>query len=224
MALSNAEKQARWRERNIEKRRRAHRIVNLLMRKQLTDEHVAAVAGLLAGFFNQAGIRTLRRELQPRADPRVKAKEMEAHWRQMQKGFRSAWLAAHPGRTGTEYDRLLRDQNSEVWEWRRARGRAASEAEHKAWERDHPGEQYPEHECSLPDREYTDLERWRRQRAGKAARAVQQAKGKTTSPARLSSPAGCAGALRGPSGRGADQGQAQLLLLSRRGGSRRLAW
>jgi hypothetical protein len=167
MALSNAEKQARWRERHIDKRRRAQRMVNLLMRKQLTDEHVAAVAGLLAGFFNQTGIRTLRRELQRRADP-------EAYWRQSQKVFRSAWLAAHPGRTGAEYDRLLRDQNSEVWEWRRAQGRAANEAEQKAWERDHPGEQYPEHECSLPDREYTDLERWRRQRAGKAA--VQQAK------------------------------------------------
>jgi len=38
MVLSNAEKQARWRERHIARRRDAQRIVNLLVRKHLTDE------------------------------------------------------------------------------------------------------------------------------------------------------------------------------------------
>jgi len=40
MVLSNAEKQRAWRERHIWKRRTAHRIVNLLIRKQRTDKHV----------------------------------------------------------------------------------------------------------------------------------------------------------------------------------------
>lgn len=41
MALTNAEKQARYGERHIGKRRNAQRIVNLLLRKHLTPEHTA---------------------------------------------------------------------------------------------------------------------------------------------------------------------------------------
>jgi hypothetical protein len=51
-----------------------------------------------------------------------------------------------------------------VWAWRRAKGAAVIEAERQAYELEHPGRHYPEHECGLSDREYTDLERWRRQR------------------------------------------------------------
>ncbi len=42
LVLTDAEKQARWRERHIRRGQRAQRIVNILMRRQLLDEHVAA--------------------------------------------------------------------------------------------------------------------------------------------------------------------------------------
>ena len=42
------------------------------------------------------------------------------------------------------------------------------EAERRDWERDHPGQDYPEFECGLSDREYTDFERWRRLRRNRA--------------------------------------------------------
>ena len=79
-----------------------------------------------------------------------------------ERGVRDWWLREHPGRTRAEYNRLLRD-DSEVWEWRRAKGRAIIEAERKAWERDHPGEQWQEHQCGMSDREYSDYQRWPRQ-------------------------------------------------------------
>jgi hypothetical protein len=50
MALTNAQNQARWRERNIEKR--AQRIANRLVRKIETVKHVEEIAELLASFFN----------------------------------------------------------------------------------------------------------------------------------------------------------------------------
>jgi hypothetical protein len=84
---------------------------------------------------------------------------------------RDLWLREHPGRTAAEYRRLMRDHNGEVWEWRRAKGKASNVAEQRDWERDHPGEAYPCHECSLTGREFTDLERWRRQRKRRKAAA-----------------------------------------------------
>ena len=54
--------------------------------------------------------------------------------------------------------------SDEMLEWRKAKGRADIAAEKQAWERDHPGKEYPEHECGLSDREYIDRARWRRQR------------------------------------------------------------
>jgi hypothetical protein len=54
-----------------------------------------------------------------------------------------AWLAAHPGRTATEYSRMLKDPNSDAWNWRHTIGKAHNSAERKAWRRDHPGEEYP---------------------------------------------------------------------------------
>jgi hypothetical protein len=84
----------------------------------------------------------------------------EKQWR----ADKERWLIEHPGRTRTEYNRLIRDPYSEVWDWRRAKGRAAADAEAQAWERDHPGRKFPKHECGLPEREYADLQRWRRHR------------------------------------------------------------
>jgi hypothetical protein len=152
MPLTNAEKQRRYRERHIKKRRDAQRIVNLLMRKQMTDEHITQVAALLNSFFNREGVRTLRRDLQRFGDPGPKdKKEMRLQAWEEEKAVRAEWKRAHPGRTLAEYDRLVRDGNSEVWEWRRATGRAMIAAERAAWERDHPGEEWPEHLCGLSD-------------------------------------------------------------------------
>ena len=73
-------------------------------------------------------------------------------WEESERWFRDEWLREHPGRTAAEYRRLVKDDASEVWEWRRAKGGAHVEAERQAWERDHPGE-----ECSMTDREYQRL-------------------------------------------------------------------
>jgi hypothetical protein len=130
MALTNAEKQARWRERHIMKRRDAQRIVNLLVRKHLTGAHIKEVAVLLNLFFNREGVRTLRRELRRLRE-------------------------ARPSDPPRPPDQALL---AEV---------EAMQDEQEAWERDHPGEEYPEYECGLSGREYTDLSRWRRQRVHK---------------------------------------------------------
>ena len=135
MAMTNAEKQARWRERHIAKRRNAQRIANLLMRKRYTDEHIKEVAGLLNTFFNRNGARILRRHLRAISDPPTS-------------------------------DKAKREHNARVYE----QLRVASEVmkgEQEAWERDHPGQKFPEYECGLTDRESTDLERWRRRRERK---------------------------------------------------------
>ena len=49
--------------------------------------------------------------------------------------------------------------SDEMLEWRKAKGRADIAAEKQAWERAHPGKEYPEHECGLSDREYIDRAR-----------------------------------------------------------------
>jgi hypothetical protein len=65
MALSNSEKQARWRERHIVKRRKAQRIFNLLVRNDLTQDHIDEIARLLRMMLNTRGIADLRRALKP---------------------------------------------------------------------------------------------------------------------------------------------------------------
>jgi hypothetical protein len=52
--------------------------------------------------------------------------------------FKLAWLRAHPGRTRRDYAAGLRDNNSEVWQWRRAMGAKSIEAERLAWQADYP--------------------------------------------------------------------------------------
>src|SRR5262249_48389667 len=125
-----------------EKRRRAQRIVNLLVRKHVTDDHVEDIANLLFTFLNRQGVRTLRRRLRELTET-MTPEQKAAHNRKM----------------------LGDDFSEEAWERRRAEGRAHNEAEKIAWERDHPGQQFPQHECNLPPRESTDLARWRRRRA-----------------------------------------------------------
>jgi len=95
---------------------------------------------------------------------------MDAHWREQGKRDRDLWLREHPGRTAAEYNRLVRDHNSEVWDWRRAKGEAIVAAERQAWERDHPGQEWQEHPCAMTDRESSDYARWKRQRERRTKR------------------------------------------------------
>jgi hypothetical protein len=70
MALSNAEKQARWRERHAYKRRKAQRLANLLMGKNHSDDRVAEMAAVLNSLLSGESLRILRWELRSdRQDP-----------------------------------------------------------------------------------------------------------------------------------------------------------
>jgi hypothetical protein len=163
----NREAQARWRERHIGRRRTVQRIANILQRRRWDDEHFETLGDLLRSLMNREALRSLRRALR---DQKYADEEMDAIWREREKNTRAWWLSEHPGRTAAEYNRLLRDQDSEVWDWRRSKGAAEIAAEREAWERDHPGKQYPEHLCGLSDREYSDYERWRRKQERKSRR------------------------------------------------------
>jgi hypothetical protein len=172
MALSNAEKQARWRERHLAQRRNAQRIVNILVRKTLTDEHIEAVAVLLNTFLNRHGVWVLRRQLKALSEPSEQDKKQNvAHWREAVKHERDVWLREHPGKTAKDYRRLSDD---DLIEWRKAKVEVYFAAEQRAWERDHPGREMPVENCGMSDRDSTDLERWRRQRERKRGDRAQR--------------------------------------------------
>jgi hypothetical protein len=73
--LTNAETQARWRERHIEKRRRADRVANLLVRVKWPKGAVEELAEELNTFLTREGNRALRRRLKELADPTEKDKK-----------------------------------------------------------------------------------------------------------------------------------------------------
>jgi hypothetical protein len=156
MPLSNAEKQARWREKHIASRRGALRIATLLMRRNWPEGHVEEIAAELKRFLSTAGVAALRRALKP-----VSGKEMDAA---QKKACNATWLAwwlkEHPGKSAKDFRRL---RSQERMQWQRAM-RAKWKAD---WERDHPGEQWPEHMCGLSDREATDFVRWWRKRSAR---------------------------------------------------------
>jgi len=52
----------------------------------------------------------------------------------------------------------------------------------RAWERDHPGEQWQEHQCQMTDREYTDYERWERKWHRSLQRKARAGGAQTSSP------------------------------------------
>jgi hypothetical protein len=80
--------------------------------------------------------------------------------------FKLKWLAEHPGKTRRDWNRGMNDFDSEVWKWRRAKGRAANKAENAAWLRDHPGRPLPEHLCcGLTPAEVDEYEQWRKRRS-----------------------------------------------------------
>jgi hypothetical protein len=82
-----------------------------------------------------------------------------------ERSFRAAWKAE--GRSLRDYDAGLDDTDSAVWDWRRAKGRAAIEAEQKDWLRDHPGNPLPEHMCSLTDEQHAEYTAWAAKRRAK---------------------------------------------------------
>jgi hypothetical protein len=104
-------------------------------------------------------LAVLRRALKP-----ITSEENEARLRELGKQECALWLREYPGMTAKDYRRLL---DTEVREWRGTKNAARIAAERQDWQREHPGEVYPEHECGLSGRAYTDLECWRRQRRRK---------------------------------------------------------
>ena len=90
MALSNREKQQRWRERHIERRRTVTRIASLLLRRTWSDEHFEELGGLLQSTMNRAAIVSLRRALKPPTD-----EEMEARHRASEIAMQDMWLRQH---------------------------------------------------------------------------------------------------------------------------------
>jgi hypothetical protein len=130
-------------------------IASILLRQRWDDEHFDQLGSLLQGMMNREAIRHLRRALKPRTD-----EDMQADNREQERRWQALWLREHPGRTRADYARSLRDGgNGEVWRWRDAKVEAAMKAEREAWERDHPGQEYPEHPCGLTNREYSDYGR-----------------------------------------------------------------
>ena len=104
MTLTNAEKQARWREKHIQRRREADRVATLLVRTKWPSGHVEEIAASLRPFFTTAGIAALRRALKPPKPPNgeeMKTKTAE-HFRQ----WRTLWLKEHPGKTAADFKRL----------------------------------------------------------------------------------------------------------------------
>jgi hypothetical protein len=69
MALTNAEKQKRWRARHIRERRNARRVANLLVKKRLSEEDIDEIAAVLRQFLAREGVRRLRQALKAGAAP-----------------------------------------------------------------------------------------------------------------------------------------------------------
>lgn len=94
------------------------------------------------------------------------AKENERQWRAM-------WQAE--GRSLADYKAGLEDQESDVWQWRRAKGKKAVAAERADWLRDHPGKPLPEHLCSLTEAQGAEYDAWMAKRAKRVQAAEMQA-------------------------------------------------
>ena len=148
MALTNAEKQARWRERYAMKRYAVQRISKAILRRQWNDDTIAELASALRQVLTTSGIAS-----------GAQAGDDERGPGPREGGSPPRWRREHPGKTAEDY-----------WEWRKANGKADNLAERQAWERDHPGEQYPEHLCGLSDADYVRYQRWRKGRRPRRAK------------------------------------------------------
>ena len=96
MALTNAQNQARRCEGNIEKRRRAQRIANRLVRKIETVKHVEEIAERWPRSSTARGIRTLRRRLKELSESEDMAAHNEAFWKEQGRQRKELWLRDTP--------------------------------------------------------------------------------------------------------------------------------
>ena len=78
----------------------------------------------------------------------------------MTRTYRVEWLCEHPGKTAKDFRRL---STEDLMAWRAPKNRAYNAAERQAWERDHPGEEWPEHLCGLSEADYVRYQRWEEQ-------------------------------------------------------------
>jgi hypothetical protein len=149
MAMTNAQHQARWREKHLRVRRQADRVRNLLVKKQITDDDIHEIATLLNIIFERDNVRALRRWLKELSEPSKNQRN-----------------AGYYQRTRTRIQGVI-DTMADI------------ETERPAWETDFPGKEYPAPlDCALGepenDRASADLWRWRRQRARKAMREAKK--------------------------------------------------
>ena len=86
--------------------------------------------------------------------------EMRAVWAEIRRRDMALWLDDHPGMTARDYRRV--EDTEEVREWRGKRNAPILAAKRRAWEREHPGRPYPEHECGMSERQHAAFARWER--------------------------------------------------------------
>ena len=155
MALSNAQKQALWRERN--------RIV-------LSDDAEEIAEKLIA--MDRRKLRTVHsyisKYLKTTAGLSKRDRENQDYQRRNERAWQRRWVAE--GRSLADYKAGASDGESEVWKWRRAKGKAAVAAEKAAWLRDHPGDPLPEHLCELNKAKGAEYDRWKDERTLKRPR------------------------------------------------------
>ena len=60
-----------------------------------------------------------------------------AVWLESERIFRAMWKSE--GRSLADYKAGIANHESQVWEWRRRKGRESIEREKQAWAADHPG-------------------------------------------------------------------------------------
>src|SRR5262245_65038591 len=83
MALTNAEKQARWRERHAMKRYAVQRISKAILRRQWNDDTIAELASALRQVLTTSSIAALRRALKPETMKEGLARQKEALRREL---------------------------------------------------------------------------------------------------------------------------------------------
>ena len=120
-AFTNAEKQARWRERHVWKRYAVQQVSKVLLREQGTDQTIKELANALRGVLNLSSIAALRRALKPTTMKEDLAAQTETF-----RLWQALWLREHPGKTAKDYRRLI---NTDVEKWQRAKAEAYNAAE-----------------------------------------------------------------------------------------------
>jgi len=144
MALSNAQKQARW---------RAHNVLVL-------TSSAATIAEMLIEMPDQAKLRSIARKISAHLARNRKLTRKEKHnaanFRTNKRGWRELWLGC--GRTSKEFAQLWGSEEMKAWQ--QAINEAGDRAVKLAWERDHPDQEWPKHMRGL-DTGDTRYHRWR---------------------------------------------------------------